>query len=120
MGIFVPHAVRTVPVFSRGHVLAQHYGKPDAALNTLIKAVSAEDQDGKAELAMKEKSSPKNQIDPCFSHENSWITNTNNSQSFSTQETSIPVQVEKKKFSPKIPSQISEQYPPFPSYKPLP
>lgn len=56
MGIFVPHAVGTVCCFSRGHVLAQHHGKPDAALNgvelDLMKAVCAEDQDGKAELAM--------------------------------------------------------------------
>ncbi len=70
MGIFVPHAVGTVPVFSRGQDLAQHHGKPDAALNSveldLIKAVCAEDQDGKAELALKGKSSPKKTNRPVF------------------------------------------------------
>ena len=44
--------------------MARHHGKPDAALNSveldLIKAVCAEDQDGKAELALMGKSSPQN------------------------------------------------------------
>lgn len=50
------------PLSSRGHILAQHHGKPDAALNSvdldLIKAVCAEDQDGNEELA------PKGEIQP--------------------------------------------------------
>lgn len=51
-------------LFSRGHVLAQHHGKPDAALNSveldLVKAVVffAEDRDGKAELALRGGNNP--------------------------------------------------------------
>lgn len=106
-GHFCSTCCRDCSCFSWGHVLAQHHGKPDASLNSveldLIKAVCAEDQDGKAELALKGKSRPKKRIDPRFSHEDIWITNTNNSQSFRAQGTSMPVRV-KKEIQAKIPS----------------
>lgn len=60
--------------------MAQHHGKPDAALNSveldLIKAVCAEDQDGKGRAGSEGKTqTQKKTVDPCFSHEDSSIMN---------------------------------------------
>lgn len=63
-----------------------------------------------------EKSSHTNRTNPCFSHEDSWITNTTNSEGFRAQGTSMPQQFKKKKkFRQKHHHSFLNIYLPFPS-----